>query len=122
MAAIDVIVKNRHIPVAAAEFRKAAAERFALPEIPVERARQHENFAGARTGLTLKNAIEAVLTGIIRRVHGKRTESHLRRKSQDTRYGIGETFRLGQRAIPIGMVRKQIARDEKCRSGHVMQL
>jgi hypothetical protein len=58
-------------------------------------------------------------------MYGKGTESHSRRKSQDARYRIGETFRLRQRAIPIGMVRKQVARDEECRFGHelrVMQL
>ena len=66
--------------------------------------------------------MEAVLTGIVRRVHGEGTESHSRRKSQDARHRIGKTFRLRQRAIPIGMVWKQISRDEECGFGHVMQL
>jgi hypothetical protein len=118
MATIDVIVKNRHIPLAAPEFGNAAAERFALPQIPVERTRQHENFTGAQACLALKNAIEAVLTGIVRGVHGKRTESYSRLESQDARNWMGETFRLRLRAIPIGMVWKQVARDEKRRFGH----
>ena len=60
--------------------------------------------------------------GILGGVHGERTETYSRRKSEDARYGIGETFRLRPRAIPIGMVRKQIARDEECGFRHVMQL
>jgi len=122
MAAIDVIVKNLNVPMSAAEFRKAAAERFALPQVPFERGRQYEDFCGARTGLAFKKAIDAVLTGMVRRVHGERTQTHSRGKSEDAGCRIGETFRLRRRTIPIGMVWKQIGRDEEYGFSHVTQL
>lgn len=70
----------------------------------------------------MKNAIEAALAGIIGCVHGKGAELHSRVETHNARYRTGETFRLRERAIPIGMLWKQIGRDEECGFSHVTPL
>src|SRR5579859_42028 len=116
MAGIDIVVKDVSVAMTPPEFRESAPERFALPQVPIERRRQNEDLL--RTGFVVQHAIETELAGIFTRMHRHRRQANLRRESQNARGWLYEGFRLCQRAIPIALMRENIARDYECGRSH----
>ena len=113
MARIHVIVKDQGVGMLAAKLCERLAKGVALPEVPIERCRQHENLTGAARGFIVEHSGETMFTGIFAGMHDETSQAHPRREPQNARHRFSQRIGLRLSAGPVRLTRPQVARQDE---------